>query len=76
MSDLFKIDRTLELWKTSRIFICKTPGLSLWIALHNPRVSFREDADWERKALKAWTYPVDSKCRCRYCRYLRIFNEK
>jgi len=73
MSSIFKIDRVKELWKCSRLIICQTPGLSLWVALHNPKITFREDDDWERKALSAFEHPVESKCRCRDCRYLRIY---
>lgn len=71
-SSLFNVDpASYKLWKSRKIFICSTPGMSLWIACHTmyPRPYNNETV---KKAIKAYAHNV-TDCRCRDCRYARIY---
>lgn len=63
-------------WKSTRVFICKTGGLALWMGLGNAALvpeQRRMTRAEEIKQLRAFPYKPDASCRCKDCRYLRIY---
>jgi hypothetical protein len=60
--------------KTTRFWICKTGGLSLWVGLQlaiPTAINGRHTREEYKAAVKSWPYDV-SDCRCKDCRYLRL----
>ena len=64
----------MSLWKTSKIYICKTPGMSLWLGLNCVRFALQDRrATKKEEAIIISKFPHEvTDCRCRNCRYFRL----
>lgn len=61
------------------IYICTTAGLSLWIGINS--IKYHIDDGFPTRAelidiLRKFTGPLDIHCKCRNCRYLKLFRRK
>lgn len=82
MSDsLFNIPKKkYAFWKAHRNHLCQTPGMLLWVAIHNPGLfnfdeNFVSPKNWQKEIIREFKYPVEKSCRCKYCRYYRMFKK-
>ncbi len=83
MSDkitFFGSHRNWENWKTCRFYMCQTGSLDLWTALNTVNIRVLEERSPTNKEytdiLRSFPYEISKTCRCRDCRYLRIFGKK
>lgn len=72
---LFGIDATTyKLWASKKYYQCQS-GMMLWIGIESLRI----DMDRGRTTREQWKkivqeYPYDTRgCRCKACRYRRLF---
>lgn len=59
--------------KSTKFYICQTPGLQLWMAINSPHMTLSDEPMDEKKVLRDFNHPIEESCRCRNCRYLRIY---
>ena len=67
-------------WKTVRFIMCKTGGMSLWVALNQMTPAIAENrrptkAEY-KTAVLSFPYEVEKECKCKDCRYYRFATGK
>lgn len=53
-----------------RLWICQTGSLGIWMGYH---CYLLRNSLTHIEALRAWPYDVHLTCRCKYCRYIRMY---
>lgn len=64
--------------KTVRLWICQT-SMPLWVALsieHTQAMMEQRRMTREEEKKAILSYPYETTCRCRDCRYRRIFGKR
>jgi hypothetical protein len=64
-------------WKTRRIVCCRD-SLALWVGLNTVRYSEYDPLpthDEEKKAITSYPFKAHATCRCKECRYLRLWQK-
>jgi hypothetical protein len=70
-----------EAWKkTRKVYICQTDGMALWMGLQSSFKQIEREIGHPRanKPIEPFPtkYPINPKCRCRDCRWHRIFHQR
>jgi hypothetical protein len=78
MSLFFNVDPLkFDKWKRKKHYICKTPGMKIFMALATMEIKVRKDGRLNGPVPKPRMFPKFpyeiTDCRCRDCRYHRIF---
>jgi len=64
-----------DFWKSTRLLICQN-SMQLWFALHlvNIDVYRKPTREEEMEAIRSYPYDTGT-CRCRNCRYHRLYRK-
>lgn len=62
-------------WKGIKIWICKEPGMQLWMSLQSLKRNENYGGS-KLRLIEVFPYKLKTDCKCSNCRYTKWRNEK
>ena len=62
--------------KSIKYHSCRTPGFDLWVAIYGCKFYILKDyldRDDYKSLYRSFPYEINPNCKCKKCRYRRIF---